>query len=250
MRITAGRLLATLGLLALVGAGCCRDGTARTAAASRGFAEIAQRVRIDAPAPEVRAEPTVPDLTKGLPMTRTPRRALAVKARSVEVHAGTPAGERPEATLAVPAKPRPSPVAPSVPTGTGATPSTAAPSPELAYDPIVESPPAPLPAPVRRAPAPAARRAPAAATTDDAPITGWHPSPGVAVASGIGLAGLAVGGFSAGLDTPSTGMSALGLGLGAAGFLTAGVIMLVERSDTKPVEVGVGPASVVARGAF
>jgi len=251
MKISTAALVVTL----LGAVSCSGDGRARALAASKGVASLAQLTGEVSPPPSASSPSPafsasdVPDLTKRVPVTRGGARIHSVRARSMEVATEPASGERHDA-LVVKKPPPPAPArAPSEARAAGEVRVPSGPSPELEYDPIVEA----APPPVARPPAPSTptvKRAPVAAQVDDAPITGWHPSPGVAVASGIGFAGLALGGISAGMDQPSTAMSAFGLGLGAAGFLTAGVIMFVESREPKPVEVAVGPTSMAVRGAF
>lgn len=80
----------------------------------------------------------------------------------------------------------------------------------------------------------------------------FRPTVAVAVASGVGLAGVTLGGLGAGLETERglRGFSAVALGVGAAAFATAGVLLLVGGDHERATQVAIGPAAVQVRRSF
>lgn len=162
-----------------------------------------------------------------------------------------------------PALPPPAISSPSSPT---VAVGEAAPEAEVADSVAVDDYEAPPPAAPIAAPASAPGAAPSPViapgvappqrenATRPAPAAdaGFRPTIPVAVASGVGLAGVALGGLTAGLgaERGMRGFSAVALGVGATGFATAGVLLLIGADDERATQVAVSPAAVQVRRAF
>jgi hypothetical protein len=225
----------------IAGAGCARD--VRTAPSSRLPAEarlcevalqsterarvafvgqqMAQAMReLQAPVPEARGP--APDGVQQTPLV---------------VAMAAPALPKPK-----PRKVEPPPSAPQPPP-TEPAPEGQAP---VAGEP---APPAPRPAPAVR---PAPRRvAPPIVPAPPPPRDDLLPSTPAAVSAVVGLGGLAMGGMAVGIGDgpPSYPLMAVGLGIAGAGFLTAGILYIGERTAA-PTRVAVAPGAVSVSGAF
>lgn len=105
------------------------------------------------------------------------------------------------------------------------------------------------------APAPSVEQTPVATRRPELgnrPAAGFRPTVPVAVATGVGLLGVTLGGLTATL-TPERGARAFSAGalvVGAAGFATAGVLLLVGGDDDGGTQVRLGPAAVSLKRAF